>query len=156
MEVFTPLAEIGHSLNRLMVRYSLRGATELLQKSDNWTAPIMSTVQKRQITQNIPSLYYITHWSWGIAAMCTIFVCFLCVLPSYWGFWQLGRKVTLGPIEVAGAFQAPVMDHPTVATHGEVDEFVKEIGQRKVRYGQVEGQQRLAVAPPTEVVRPGS
>ena len=88
--------------------------------------------------------------------MGVIFFCVLCVLPSYWGFWQLGRKVTLGPIEVAGAFQAPVMDHPVTATHGEVDQFVKEIGSRRVRYGQVEGQQRLAVAPPAEVVRPGT
>ena len=113
-------------------------------------------VQTIKLRQWVRSIFYTTDWRFGGAAMGIIFFCFACVLPSYYGFWQLGRKVTLGPIEVAGAFQAPVMaDHPAVATHGEVDQFIKEIGDRPVRYGQVEGQQRLGVAPPAEVVRPG-
>lgn len=152
----SPISNIGYSLNDLMVRASMRAATVWSYDDDNFSMPVRSAVQYHRQGQSISSLYYTTDWAFGGAAMGVIFFCVLCVLPSYYGFWQLGRKVTLGPIEVAGAFQAPVMQHPAVATNGEVDQFVKEIGQRKVRYGQVEGEQRLAVAPPTDVVRPGT
>jgi hypothetical protein len=151
-----PLNAIYSRLNNLMVRSSMRAATQWKSSAgERYRDPVQDMVQVQKRPQEIPSVYYETDWRWGAAAMCVIFFCVLCVLPSYWGFWELGRKVTLGPIEVAGAFQAPIMNHPTVAKHGEVDEFVKEIGQRRVRYGQVEGQQILAVANPAEVTRPG-
>jgi hypothetical protein len=52
-------------------------------------------------------------------------------------------------MEIASAFQAPVLHHPAVATGGEVDRLLKEVGAKKVRYGEVEG--RLGVAEPGTV-----
>jgi hypothetical protein len=153
--VYQPIGYIGYVLNTLMVRSSMRAATVWKQDDPRYSEPIANAIQTVFVPQYVPSIYYTTNWKFGAAAMAVIFLCLLCVLPSYYGFWQLGRKVTLGPIEVAGAFQAPIMAHPSVATHGEVDEFVKEIGQRQVRYGQVEGQQILAVAQPSTIKRPG-
>lgn len=154
-----PLGHIVDRLNSLMVRSSMRAATDYkasFAKGES-EGPVIQTMiqEQRNLPQLKPSVYYATVWRYGAAVMCIVFFCILCVLPSYWGFWQLGRKVTLGPIEVAGAFQAPIMNHPSVATHGEVDGLIKEIGDRRVRYGLVEGQQRLAVATPAEVTRPG-
>lgn len=152
-----PTYYIGSGLNSLMVRSSMRAATQYLSNEASAFGTVNRTmIQPYYQHQWIRSIRYNTDWRFGGVAMGLIFLCALCVLPSYYGFWQLGRKVTLGPIEVAGAFQAPVMDHPTVASNGEVDQFVKDIGQRQVRYGQVEGQQRLGVAQPSEVIRPGS
>jgi hypothetical protein len=152
VHVDTPIDYIGFHLNSLMVLSSMRAATDWKQDSTNYSTPQLEHIQPRDLGQWIPSIRYETNWAYGGAAIGIMALCILCVLPSYFGFWQLGRTVTLGPIEVAGAFQAPVMDHPAVATHGEVDEFVKEIGQRQVRYGLVSGE-RLAVASPQEVQR---
>jgi hypothetical protein len=100
------------------------------------------------------TLIYESDLRFWIPAILLVFICIMCVLPSYWGFWELGRKVTLGPMEIAGAFQAPVLHHPAVANGGEVHSLLKEVGKRKVRYGEVEGLGRLAVAEPEAVRRP--
>jgi hypothetical protein len=55
-------------------------------------------------------------------------------------------------MEIASAFQAPVLDHPDVATRGgEVEILLQEVGGRQVRYGEMEGSGRLAVAQLGEV-----
>ena len=54
-------------------------------------------------------------------------------------------------MEIASAFQAPVLEHRAVATGGEVDILLKEMGQTKLRYGVVAGSGRLGVAHPEEV-----
>jgi hypothetical protein len=56
-------------------------------------------------------------------------------------------------MEIASAFQAPVLSHPAVASGGEVAVLLKEVGERKVRYGEVEveGSGRLGVAEPQAV-----
>jgi hypothetical protein len=80
-----------------------------------------------------------------IGALATMVFCILCVLPSYWGFWQLGRKVTLGPIEIASALGAPVLQQPHTRA-GDVDILLKEVGGRQVRYGEVDETGRLGLA----------
>jgi hypothetical protein len=118
-------------------------------KTPNATLPFVSNSIAAQFSA---TLQYNTSRPFMYGAIFTMFFCVLCVLPSYWGFWELGRKVTLGPMEIASAFQAPVLDHPTVSrTGGEVDILLKEVGARRVRYGEVEGSGRLAVAEPAEV-----
>jgi hypothetical protein len=68
-----------------------------------------------------------------------------------WGFWELGRKVTLGPMEIASAFQAPALQAPGVtAAGGEVSTLLKEVGARQVRYGEVGGQLAVAEAEVTK------
>jgi hypothetical protein len=55
-------------------------------------------------------------------------------------------------MEIASAFQAPVLDHPDVATRGgEVGILLQEVGGRQVRYGEVQGSGRLGVAQPQQV-----
>ncbi|KAE9965356.1 hypothetical protein BLS_007692 [Venturia inaequalis] len=113
------------------------------------TLPFIANVVGDQFSA---TLQYQTNLGFMFGAIFTMFFCVLCVLPSYWGFWELGRKVTLGPMEIASAFQAPVLDHPTVSrTGGEVNILLKEVGERRVRYGEIEGSGRLAVAEPAEV-----
>jgi hypothetical protein len=88
---------------------------------------------------------YESHYEYMIGALATMFFCILCVLPSYWGFWQLGRKVTLGPIEIASALGAPVLQQPHTRA-GDVDILLKEVGGREVRYGEVDETGRLGLA----------
>ncbi|KAG9853191.1 hypothetical protein KCU98_g3214, partial [Aureobasidium melanogenum] len=106
-------------------------------------------------TQYAYSIHYKTNHGFMWGALASILVCVLCVIPSYWGYWQLGRDVTLGPFEIANAFRAPVLDHPAVANAG-VKDLIREVGQREVKYGAMvdnEASGRLAIAEPEAVRR---
>lgn len=101
------------------------------------------------------SIHYKTHRAYMYGAVASMIVCVLCVLPSYYGYWQLGRDVTLGPFEIANAFRAPVLDHPAVANAG-VKDLIREVGKREVKYGEMvhnEAPGRLAIAEPEAVRR---
>jgi hypothetical protein len=117
---------------------------------NNYT--IVTNVTAKQYSQ---SIHYQTNHGFMYGALASILVCVLCVLPSYWGYWQLGRDVTLGPFEIANAFRAPILDHPSVANAG-VKDLIREVGQREVKYGemvQTDASGRLAIAEPEAVRR---
>jgi hypothetical protein len=99
-------------------------------------------------TQYKTSLHYQTEEGFMWGAFGCMLVCVICVLPSYWGYWQLGRDVTLGPFEIANAFRAPILDCPAVANAG-VKELIREVGKREVKYGEMvrnDAPGRLAIA----------
>jgi hypothetical protein len=155
-DIEDPSYRIGTDLNNLLLRSSMRASTEWDVEETYFDALwfLNTTNTKPQSYRRfmyISSIFYKTNWWFGGAAMINVFVCILCVLPSYWGFWQLGRNVTLGPVEIASAFQAPILQHDITSTAGGVKQLVKEIGDRPVRYGEVEGQNKLGVAGPSEV-----
>lgn len=58
------------------------------------------------------------------------------VLPLYHGFWELGRRVTLDPLEVARAFGAPVLEG--LDGNATPEMVTVERGGMGVRYGAVE------------------
>jgi hypothetical protein len=58
------------------------------------------------------------------------------ILPLYAGFWELGRKVTLNPLEIARAFGAPALDG--LDGNATPDMIDMERGGMGVRYGVLE------------------
>lgn len=58
---------------------------------------------------------------------------------------QLGRSVTLGPLEIAYAFQGPAFAGVT-DTNGHVSDLVKAVGDTRIKYAEVvdEGGSKLA------------
>jgi hypothetical protein len=108
---------------------------------------------------------YVTNFKYVAGALVATLVTVLLVLPVYWGFWQLGRKVTLGPLEITEAFGAPIVTPDRYKnTHGDFNHILKEVGDRRVQYGQLKGapagQMGIAephtVQYPDAVVRTGS
>lgn len=90
-------------------------------------------------------------YMWG--AVSATIVCVLLVLPVYWGFWELGRKVSLNPFEIAHAFRSPVVGYASTAV---TEDLMKEVGNQHIRYGPVlsgEGFGRFGVAAPEYVAR---
>jgi len=59
------------------------------------------------------------------------------IIPSLYGWWLLGRKVSLNPIEMAEAFNAPVLQHED-AIHKDADHLLELVGEKKVKYVPVE------------------
>lgn len=60
----------------------------------------------------------------------------IAVVPLYWGFWEMGRKVSLNPLELARAFGAPLMDGLDGNTTP--DMISVERGGVHVKYGAVD------------------
>lgn len=86
-------------------------------------------------------VYYQTnYWFMSFAVLSTL-VCIVFVLPSYWKYGELGRDVTLGPIEVASAFRAPMLREGRAngaEAGGDIKELIKDVGDRRVMYGFVD------------------
>jgi len=143
-----PLDHILRRLNLLMFVLSVDPESMNINNDFSITTSI-------SIDEYSRSIHYKTNHGFMYGALASILFCVLCVLPSYWGYWQLGRDVTLGPFEIANAFRAPILDHPTVANAG-VKELIREVGQREVKYGamvQTDTSGRLAIAEPEAVRR---
>jgi len=69
-------------------------------------------------------------------------------LPLFWGYWKLGRKVTLSPLEMAKALHT---SHKSAkeklafdGSNAEAEELIRAVGDMKVKYGEV-APQRLGL-----------
>lgn len=102
-------------------------------------------------TQYSFSIHYHTNFTYMAGALVSTFVCVLFILPTYWGFWQLGRKLALSPLEIAAAFRSPLVD-----SGKDIDGILQEAGKKQVRFGHIvsgEAAGRLGVAEHGQVER---
>ena len=103
---------------------------------------------------------YVSHYLYlGLALFFTL-LSTVAVMPIFIGWWRLGRSVSLSPIEVAKAFDAPALgssDSNATATY-----LLKEVGDRHLQYGAVnsrlfamgagaDGTEKLVMAEPGAV-----
>jgi hypothetical protein len=84
-------------------------------------------------TQDQQVIVYNSHYAFlGLALLFTL-LSTLSVVPVFFGWWRLGRKVSLSPVEIAKAFDAqPLMGaDPNASARG----LLKEVGKRQIKYG---------------------
>jgi hypothetical protein len=146
ISVVDPSQYVITEINNILFRMAVMAATDRNGSSDAYMTPFPEDVLENLVgNQTRDTIVYTSDYRWMAGAITIMALCVLCVLPVYYGFWELGRKVTLGPMEIASAFQAPVLTSEKASkAGGEVAVLLKEVGQRQVRYGEVGGQ--LAVA----------
>jgi hypothetical protein len=79
---------------------------------------------------------YNLHPAFMATGLCLSFASVFAILPLYYGYWKLGRSVSLSPLEIGRAFGAPVLD----GLDGNVSAADVECarGHVYVRYGVVE------------------
>ncbi|TKA63462.1 hypothetical protein B0A49_09920 [Cryomyces minteri] len=137
---------IKTSLDEILFRTSLHAAM------DGHPATVQQLTGTNQMAYR---QYYKSDYRWLGGAVASMLLAILGIAPSYYGFWQLGRRVTLGPFEIASALQAPILEHPAVAS-GQVDDLIEHVGDRRVQYGLVPEveQPKLVMAEPDRVARP--
>jgi hypothetical protein len=59
----------------------------------------------------------------------------LVVIPTFHGFWDLGRKISLNPLEIAKAFNAAILcDQGSNASASTLDKHAKS---KEIKYGEV-------------------
>lgn len=122
MQWADPTADLLAAAREVMFRTAIRAANS-------------STPQTVRATQsNIRTVYKSNYLFLGLALLVTLLgVGF--VFPIFTGWWKLGRKVSLSPIETAKAFNAPLLcGHDS---NGEAAALLKEVGNRPVKYGEV-------------------
>lgn len=98
--------------------------------------PTRAGLQSTIIHKQYKDVFFVTHWEFTWGAIAATIVVILCIVPVYWRFWDLGRKVTLGPFEIAHAFQSPAFAGAQ-STVGETDLVLKQIGRNRVKYVEV-------------------
>ncbi|GME28206.1 uncharacterized protein K452DRAFT_252088 [Neofusicoccum parvum] len=89
--------------------------------------------QRAPARQTAARTAYVSHPRFLAAAMVVMLVDAAAVLPLFVGWWRLGRRVSLSPLEVARAFRAPLLEG--VEGGGEARDVVREVGGVRVRYG---------------------
>ncbi|KAK5285779.1 hypothetical protein LTR80_010478 [Exophiala xenobiotica] len=104
---------------------------------DNTTATFSNIPNSLQISDVI---HYHTHYLYLALGVSSTIGCLLLILPAFWRYGVLGREVTLGPMEIASAFRAPVLEtgHGEDKEAGNLKHLIKHVGERKVMYGYVE------------------
>ena len=117
----------------------------------NTSSAPLAAASSYNATMYRDTVHYSTNKWYMIGAVISNFICVLCVLPSYWGFWQLGRKVALSPFEIAAAFRSPMVN-----TGGTIDDILRENGSQPVQFGRIvtgDAAGQLGVAEPEFVER---
>lgn len=108
-------------------------------------ASTRSSNVKAKGIQFFRDVYHSTDYVYAIAGMVLTAICVLLVIPVYWGFWQLGRDVTMGPLEIAYAFQGPAFAGVT-DTNGHVSGLVKAVGDTRIKYAAVQDETGVKLA----------
>lgn len=151
-----PAAELLRKVNTLtfVAGLYLKGATKL-----NYTARAAAGMASQVFPATISGVVeqYKTEKRFVAGALVATLLTVLCVLPVYWRFWDLGRKVTLGPLEIAHAFNAPIIaPEKRKENHGDFEEIMQEVGKRRVQYGQIldAPQGHMGIAEPSRVAQP--
>lgn len=76
-----------------------------------------------------------SHYSFLAGALAVMILGVLIVIPTFNGFWQLGRSVSLNPLEIAKAFNPDVLDG--IGSNASSKHLDKIVGSRNVKYGEV-------------------
>lgn len=93
-----------------------------------------STPQTITGTQTRTTSFYRSNYGFLTAAVLLTMVSILVVMTTFNGFWTLGRAVSMSPLEIAKAFNAPLLAKED--PNAKAEELVRSSGKRNVRYQQ--------------------
>ena len=100
-----------------------------------------TTLQTVPATDTAMRTFYLSDYRFLLGAI-TLMALNTCVLvPLFLGWWQLGRAVSLSPVETAKAFRAPLLRDSDC--NADVDGLLAEVGHRRARYGTVAGDEGM-------------
>ena len=126
-----PTTHILSALNELAFRVSLEAANVPYRNTTSPPSPQMLTMLQTSTINVFRSEY---RYLISSTILTTIFT--LLIIPTFIGWWELGRPVSFNPLETAKAFDAPLLQGP--GSNAEEAVLVKLIGTRQVRWMEVE------------------
>ncbi|KAK5099003.1 hypothetical protein LTR70_000875 [Exophiala xenobiotica] len=92
-------------------------------------------------------VHYRTHYLYLALGIGSTIVCIVLVLPTFWRYGELGRPFTLGPMEIASAFRAAMLEtgDAGAGVARDLDQLIEQVVERTVVYGFVEEDRRESV-----------
>jgi hypothetical protein len=78
---------------------------------------------------------YSTNYHLVAAAAALNILAVVAILPTYYGWWTLGRECSLSPLEIARAFNAPLLNG--LGADGSWKQIYNDAGEEKVKYTKV-------------------
>ena len=148
-----PSDDVINALNELMFRTSLIASNvskyALMNDSfDSFTNmyeafPVnifagdtgMPEPQMVEMEQTSNVTVFQSNFSYLAAALAAMMVGFSVVLPTLYGFWEMGRRASLNPLEIGKAFNADLLHEQSsnIPAH----RLAKAVGNRTVKYGEI-------------------
>ena len=157
-----PLSTLVESINQLTFLTATNQTLPVSSASAGLQTTVIGITENTTATYtNLPNsleirdaIYYKTEWPYMYGGIGSTLLALLMVLPAYWHYGILGKKMTLGPMEVASAFNAPMLETAEHTEHAKnLEDLIEKVGERKVQYGVVDeiGHHPAAHATPTVV-----
>ncbi|TKA82902.1 hypothetical protein B0A55_01165 [Friedmanniomyces simplex] len=115
--------------------------------STNWTNITslidegLSVHQTLQVQQTVTQNVYRSDLRWFAGAAAFEIIAVLFVLPLFWGWWTLDKVSLLSPLDVALAFDAPLLREANSAKGA--SGVVKQTGDVQVKFGWVADMSRF-------------
>ncbi|KAE9376429.1 hypothetical protein N431DRAFT_330742 [Stipitochalara longipes BDJ] len=85
--------------------------------------------------QTIVAVYQSHYLYLGLASLFTTLAIIL-IVPTFIGYWKLGRTVSMSPIEIGKAFNAPLLRSED--SNADADNLIQSLGHVGVRYGVIQ------------------
>ena len=88
----------------------------LTQGQSEVTSPNLTSVnrtldQEAEVALSLSRTVYEAQPGWLAGAFFVITIAWISIIPMYRGWWHLGRSVSMSPLEIAKAFDAPLMEN---------------------------------------------
>lgn len=125
-----PTSFIISNLNTMAFMLSL-SAANFEYRHTNATPPLRTWPMQETRLVNV----YKVDYAYLFASISITFSLVALIIPTFLGWWELGRSVTLNPVEMAKAFDAPLLSGP--GSNAPLKELVRAAGEHRVKYGDV-------------------
>ena len=132
-----PTQQILTTLNELMFRTSIYTAATF---NESYLKPLIDqglniskTVHGKRI--DLVNVFQVNYYYY-LAAAVIEFVAALVIFITFHGWWRLGRDVSFSPLEIARAFDAPLLRD--VESNKSAIEIARSMGKEKIAYGVLE------------------
>jgi hypothetical protein len=110
----------------------LQGTRELIFRTAVATANSSNAQQVEAQASGIHTIYHTDYLFLALATLASV-LAITSVLFTFHGFWRIGRRVSMSPIETATAFNAPLLRNSDC--NASVKALLKQVGRRPVKYG---------------------
>lgn len=123
-----PTSFIISSLNTMAFMLSL-SAANFEYRNTSAPPPVRTWPMQETRLVNV----YKVEYAYLFASIAITFSLVALIVPTFLGWWELGRSVTLNPIETAKAFEAPLLSGP--GSNAPLKELIRDADKHRIKYG---------------------
>lgn len=132
-----PQPDVIASVNKLMVYIgAFAGSLPNHEKQGDMDPGLAWETEITGYQSGTAPQFHTDYWYFFAAALIEV-VCVAFIAPTYWGWWRIGRPVSFSPLEMAKAFESPMLSDCYSNSNGRT--LAKYATDEPVRYGLVPG-----------------